>query len=801
MLQPSPSLLRSATQSFSNTCALRSENRTDHTDSRPRLTRLAFAVAAMLPFVPYAGGQASAQQRANANAVASAKDSRELSATLPPVTVTATRTENTTDEVPATVSIITSAEIEQRLQQDLRDLLRFEPNVSTGNNPSRFGLTNINIRGIEGNRILMQVDGVRLPDQFSIGSFAFATRDSIDPDLLKSAEILRGPGSSLYGSDALGGVVSFFTKDPSDFLKTTTGPFYGAVRATGTQVDTGRTLSATFAGGRDSPFQLLLHATRREGEESDNFGTNDSRGTARTKPNQQTARSTSALAKLVWEQSPTLPRFRLTVETRDTATKTDVATLNSLSPRTTLLLADDSGTRQRITGDLAWKKIAGFDLVTVAISSQDSKTRQRTNERRDATTATCSGVTAGTNTCLRAIEFSFDQDVKSGNFQATKTIDGKALVQRITAGVDYSRTRFGEMRDGQQTIVTAAGTSTSSSNVGSDVFPVRDFPTSLSTQTGAYIQNEMLMLDGNLVLTPSLRYDRFKLSPESDAIYAADNPGVPVSGQEDKSVSPRIGVLWKVLPTLALYGQYARGFRAPPYNDVNFGFTNFAGGYTAIPNATLKAETSRGVEYGVRGTAGTLTYAITGFDNRYTDFISSLTQLNCPGNPSCSAVVPITFQSVNFGKVRIKGWEVRARASLDALLRGTSVTASAGQSTGDNQTAGLPLDSVDPRKVVVGVRYDAPSRTFGGELLATSVAAKGRVSTPTQFLPQGYTLLDAFLYWNPVRALEINVGVYNLTDKKVWQWGDVRGLAAISTSLDRFTQPGRNISIAAKLVF
>ena len=120
---------------------------------------------------------------------------------------------------------------------------------------------------------------------------------------------------------------------------------------------------------------------------------------------------------------------------------------------------------------------------------------------------------------------------------------------------------------------------------------MRDFPLSTSTQTGIYVQDEIFMLDGALTITPSIRYDRFDLKPELDGIFAADNPGVPIKGLNHRAASPRIGALWKVLPSLALYAQYAEGFRSPPYSDVNFGFTNFAGGYTAISNPNLKLKT------------------------------------------------------------------------------------------------------------------------------------------------------------------------------------------------------------------
>lgn len=773
---------------FNNLCAAKVKN-----NIRPTI------LAAAVPFACQVVLLVSISNASSAQIPSLAKPIKET--VLPEVTVSATRIENSVDDVAATVTVTTAKQIESRLVQDIRDLVRYEPNVSVGNSPNRFGLTGFNIRGIEGNRILMQVDGVRLPDSFSVGSFAFATRDTINVDLLKSAEILRGPGSSLYGSDALGGVVSFFTKDPADLLRETKSEVYASVKATATSVDKGQIFSATLAAGRNSPVQMLLNINKRDGKETKNFGTTDVRGSTRTVPNPLETESTNGLLKLVWQTSATGPALKLTLESKDASNSVDVATLNNLAPKTISLKASDTSKRERVTSELEWKNLGFIDTLRANIYQQQSEIRQLTNERRDSTTATCSGVTTNTNTCFRDILFSLDQDVSGASVQLVGLFNSSFATQRISAGLDYSSTRFAQTRDGLQTIVTAAGLSTSSSSVGADVFPVRDFPLSTSKQTGIYLQDEIFMLDGALTITPSVRVDRFNLSPELDSIYAADNPGIPVKGLSQRAASPKIGVLWKALPALAFYAQYAEGFRAPPYNDVNFGFTNFAGGYTALSNPDLKSEKSRGVEYGIRGGDNNIRYSVTAFNNRYTDFIASLTLLNCPGNPLCSPLVPLTFQSVNIGRVKISGWEAKADWRLDDMLKGLKLIVSVGETKGDNLVTGLPLDSVDPRKTVAGLKYDAPSKEYGLEAILTNTAAKNRVSSVTQFKPASSNVIDLFAHWQPMSSIALNIGIYNATDKKYWQWSDVRGISATSVVLDRFTQAGRNISISAKYIF
>ena len=152
--------------------------------------------------------------------------------------------------------------------KDISDVVRYEPGVSVSNNPGRFGRNSFNIRGIGGNRVLMQVDGIRIPDAFSFGSFSSSTRDVADIDALKAVEILRGPGSSLYGSDAIAGVVSYITKDPVDFMATTDKPVFASLKGGFATADDSWLTTATLAAGRGAIQGMVLY-TYREGHETE----------------------------------------------------------------------------------------------------------------------------------------------------------------------------------------------------------------------------------------------------------------------------------------------------------------------------------------------------------------------------------------------------------------------------------------------------------------------------------------------------------------------------------------------------
>lgn len=172
-------------------------------------SKLAFLVA-LLSTTALSVAQAQTPQ-ANRN-------TGEQTISLDQITVTATRGEKQILDVPGTVSVITRQDLEQRITRDTQDLVRYEPGVivnrqTSGTDPfGNYG--GFTIRGVGGNRVQMQVDGSRVIERITDGN-----RDFVDLPFLKNVEIVRGPGSVLWGADALGGIVAYRTLDPQDLLK------------------------------------------------------------------------------------------------------------------------------------------------------------------------------------------------------------------------------------------------------------------------------------------------------------------------------------------------------------------------------------------------------------------------------------------------------------------------------------------------------------------------------------------------------------------------------------------------------
>src|SRR5690606_34025985 len=175
-----------------------SQPRIRHPSRLPmRPTLLAVALAALLPNPATAANAAPAADPADTVAAASAAAADP--AEFDRVVVTATRTERDIADVPHTVDVITRQRMDELLVRDLRDLFRYEPGITVSEDFGRFGIGDIRIRGLGGNRVRIQTDGIVVSDAFTIGSFSNANRNFVDMDTLKRAEVVRGPTSSLYG--------------------------------------------------------------------------------------------------------------------------------------------------------------------------------------------------------------------------------------------------------------------------------------------------------------------------------------------------------------------------------------------------------------------------------------------------------------------------------------------------------------------------------------------------------------------------------------------------------------------------
>lgn len=744
---------------------------------RPSL--LSFALCLALPGTALAHGEGPAPGPLPATPA-------DVAATeFDPIVVTATRTTRAVSDVPNTVDVIDRERMDEILARDLKDLFRYEPGITVTSGFGRFGIGDIRIRGLDGNRVRIQTDGIPVSDAFLIGSFSDANRDFVDLDTLKRVEVVRGPTSSLYGSDALGGTVSFITKDPSDYLQDDRDAWFGLrFGHEGDWNGLSAGAIAVFGGERWSGMAALNH---RQGQEPENQGASGGEGSNRTRPNPQDREGRSLLAKLVFAPS-TDQRFRLTVEGGEDSAETQMLTSHGPQPLTRatnlLVTGDDHQSRARVSFGYEMDEIAaGFaDSLDWQAYRQDSETTQDTTEVRQTG--------AGVNE-RREREFNFDQRLYGLQLNLRKEFNTGFARHALAYWFDASRTDTRQKRDGR---VQDLDTGAVSNAMLPDIFPVRDFPVSRTTTVALYLQDEISFAEDAFRLIPAVRVDRYQLRPEVDPIFADDNPGVVVADLERTSVSPKLGAVWHFTAEWSLYGGYARGFRSPPYGDVNIGFTNVMFGYTAIANPDLKPETSDGLELGVRYLGDAVYASLSGYDNRYHHFIESFAFVGFNDEGL------MVFQSRNVSDARIRGVEFRGGIDFGALspaMDGWSLRAAAAWARGDNRTDDEPLASVDPLTATLGVAYRKD--TWGAELAGRYAGRHDRLPPldgGAYFETPGYGVLDLLVHWKLAPGAEVNAGVFNLTDRRYFDIGSMGLVNQGSATLDRYTAAGRNLSLS-----
>lgn len=726
---------------------------------------------------------------------------------LKDVVVTATRAEAEADAVPATITSLDRAEMDRRLPTDAADLFADEPDVAMPRDLRRHGATRVNIRGIEDNRVMQLVDGVRLPNYYNGGgptNFTMSAMPTAMPDFLKRVEILRGAASSLYGSDAIGGVVGFVTLDPADIAGDK--PHGLRYRATYSGANSG--LTQTLLGAvRGEAVELLLGWSHGRGEEYANQGSVGGSSPTRTKPNPQDVREDGLLAKLILRPAAG-HKLSATIEGRDQSVSADILRQAASMPRVSWMHGEDNS--RRVRGSLEWEHKPAtpglYDRLTARLYRQDADTKNYNFQRRSNTSAACSAVTAGANNCYIEQDFYFTQDTLGAGVQGEKLLQAGGLSHLLTFGADLSRVRVEEMRDGR----IWRNVTIFSKSLAGENYPLRDFANGRTDSLGLFVQDEIAGLAGDrLALMPGLRYDRTTLKPEMDALaqqVMALLGRSPVE-QSHGSLSPKLGATWKFDTALSAYGQIARGFRAPNYEEVNGAFRNTSQFYSVVPNPDLKPETSLGIELGLRHVAAKHRLQVAVYDNRYKDFIESV-RLACPGDPDCYSPTPAwrTNQSVNLSRVRIYGAEARGAW---AFAPGWRVDGGIAWAHGTNEESGTPLESIEPARLTLALVREAGDWGFEARLRAAAkkthvgeYPTEATIANRTWFRTPGYGTVDLSAWRQLGKNFRVTAALNNLLDKKYWLWSDIRQADARNpVGVDFYSQPGRHMSVALQADF
>ncbi len=186
--------------------------------------------------------------------LASSLFAEEQPMVLEPLVVTATRTPEPLDRTLASVTLIDRAEIERRQARSVPDLLRGVPGISIARNGGAGQTASVFLRGTNSDHVTILIDGIK------VGSATTGTTplEGLPIAQIDRVEVVRGPRSSLYGSEAIGGVIQIFTRRGG-------GPLSPRLSLGGGSYRTGSVSAGLSGGGEQGWFNLGASLERTDG--------------------------------------------------------------------------------------------------------------------------------------------------------------------------------------------------------------------------------------------------------------------------------------------------------------------------------------------------------------------------------------------------------------------------------------------------------------------------------------------------------------------------------------------------------
>ncbi|WP_324002522.1 TonB-dependent hemoglobin/transferrin/lactoferrin family receptor [Aeromonas dhakensis] len=663
--------------------------------------------------------------------------------------VSGSRMEQKLEDVSGPISVITAEQIEEQVVSNVADLFRYEPGV-TALGGAGDAQTFI-IRGMGENRVKIVRDGVRENDAYKNGGVG---QSYFDTDMIKQVEVVKGPASAAYGSDALGGVIAITTKDAADFLKGRDS----YLDATSGYASSSHQKMAGFTGAlRTGELENLLRYTWRDGGVTQNYDSDK---------NEFDIVSQALLFKSQWNLSDS-QFLKLTVDYFTEGQDPDAVDLTKAGSVFNQPITDKD------TDNLSLVLDHGIALQAPWVDRIDSKIYYARTKQTMDQYASSKYPVRPTNPYVTKNSLDhngFEQKSLGAQVKFSKALDS----QRLAWGLEYEHT------DNERTRFKAPTVAGDFEGYSELSFP------STTTEHGALWAFDELKFGERWVLTPGARYDYYRMNPDQDPAYTGEN----LKRFSEGEFSPKLGLVFKAHEAANLFAQYSHGYKTPMYDNAFSTLNHQAYGYRIEPNTNLKPESSDGIDLGVRGSAGGFSYEVVTFYNKYDDFIE-LGQVSTEGRTA-------VYQYQNLDKATTKGAEAKADYWLNDLVNVWGNLSYIEGKDGD----GNYINSLSPLKGTLGVRLEQANWNintalrFADDMSKVGKDAKGNDNIKSA----GWGVVDIYAQFKPVQDLQFNVGVFNLFDKEYVNYESITGQSA-SASISNKTEPGRNLSARVKYVF
>ncbi|KYQ95859.1 TonB-dependent receptor [Serratia plymuthica] len=727
-----------------------------------------------------------------------------------------------------TITTISAQDMQKKGGNDFGSIMRYEPLISatgvSGGSSSgksgfdRSGYTGYNIRGLESNRVGLDVDGIPQPDatgrsyvsRAGLNTFGIG-RDYIDPYMYGQVEIESGATSIERSNTSIGGAVSFSPKSADQYLSPSKQTYFG-YQSDYDSSNRSWHNGITAAAGDDQLRGVFVYS-RRDGQE-----TRNNSGTYQAYP--ANWHSNALMASGIWQPNDE-HKLTGTVDYYDKVNHTHYDSWNSAGSAILGTAQQQSNTRRwGVSVKDEWTPYNDF-VDTLTSKAYYQQTQAHDNTYMPTSTGSMERVYS-------------DYNVNTYGFETliTKTLGRHALSGGLNARLTDTERPFRE--EPAPSVSTAIMQPESNSR---------------SYVLGGFVQDKIQFdLDGHgFAVVPGVRVAHQSTKPQNLTSLTTGSTVLTESELEtlygksntDTQILPSLSVEYDITPALMTYLQYKRGAQFPNasqlYGSWNLG-SSYAGTaqYALIGNADLNTETSNNLEWGMKGdVVDGVTMRTSLFYNTYKNFIA-YTRYQRASSPDKFANVPSNiytiYQAENRDKAYIYGAEISTRVNFGTWfeqVNGLSANFALGYNQGKSKSSYsgdkyVDIDSVAPMKAIVGVAWDDPAKRYGAAVTATFVKGKQATATnresynnasgstltdaTTEYLRvPGYGLVDMSAYWQVARNVKLSGGVYNITDRKYRDYLSSRELTD-STRQDAYdnalaVMPGRTFQLGVNVDF
>lgn len=690
------------------------------------------------------------------------------------IVVSASRTDKALKDVVGSVSVMTAESIEKQAITDMNQLFKYEPGVSVTGRAG--GAQNIQVRGMGGDRVLMIKDGMRMNEGYGAnGLNDIVGRGFVETDTLKQVEIAKGAASSLYGADALAGIVVFTTKDASDYLKD--GEVIGGKVKVGYTDLTDQTSETATLALQQGNAGHLLNVSLRQGNEEQNYNGAGS---------PFNIDSTSVLYKLNYQLTDDDSINILADYWNQDVEGSKAAGLLSyfygLAQFGYNIVAEENDSKKTTKSIKlnyhSTKERSWHDELNISLYTNLNRQKDVEYGRLDINSPMF-GVVEIRDMWQTAL---YEQETIGFLSNATKAIN---TTHRLGFGLDIEQTE--SVRPVHELRITDGVTTTDKIT--------NKFPKTTTSRYGIFVNDEMSFAQGRLLVTPGARFDGYKMDPGD----TTKTTGEPFSVIKEHNVSFNLGARYRLTDMLNVYAQYGQGFKVPAYDLAyieHYLQPTSTYVYEIVPSDDLSPEKSDTFEVGVRGHLGPVVVNAALYHSKYANFLETalLETEDVYDSAGDFSHVYQKFQYQNLESVTIKGAELSLSWAFNDAV---NLYTKASYQDGKNNQTGEYLRSINPISGVVGIRY------AGDKLDSDLIVNWAKAMTKTndgETSGTGYGVVDWLVSYHFNYAWRFTMAANNILDKKYARYSAIAGLDQNSDSTP-YTEFGRNFSATISYQF